>query len=1249
MSASSAIPGGISSGRCQDCGAPYGDSVVSCGTCKKPIRHVAGMFRAGEKIDGKYDVIQLLGAGGMGEVYQVRHALLGAIRCIKVMKQQYLADESFRNRFLREAIVATHVYHHNVAIAYDFATLSDGSYYMVSEYIDGITIRQWISRNGPFPLALTVDIALQVLTGLEHCHKRGLLHRDISPDNVMVSNGPGGELTAKIIDLGIAKIVTTDISSVGEGTQVGMFVGNPKYSSPEQLGALPDGEEIDARADLYCLGGVIFEMITGAPPFRATSAHGYAIKHLTETPPKPSAINPSINIPEEFERVILRALQKDRSFRFPDTSAFAGALAPFRNYEDDVRSQVTRNELTSFLRQGTEATAQVQVSLTSTPTVSDVEPPLSETEELSAVEQATTPQPEFQDPEILALSAFEEASRIDSTSAYRDFVAKFPHSTQAEHAKKKIDERLAFRKAEALDTEEGWEEYLAAFETEPRAREARASIERLRQIESDAWARAEKADTAEAWRSFIAEFPESRRMERAENRLQEIRDFELAEKEGRPQLESFLRKYSSGSRSALAREALERIVVREAFEKAARENSPASWRSFLAEYKSGNLVSEAKKRLESVYAHLRNEALERKDPAAVEQLLHQFPDAPDRAKLENARLEWIDDAIEKKVRDALKRRDVSSAAQQIPSIQSADRRRRLELTLNDLLDQIDWETSSRDGSLESIEGYLKKRPSGRFAAEAKSQQLVITTRAAIARAEETKDEETLQQIAKTSSLDSLREEAAKARKRVAKKLAADEERRLTGEIEKAEHENDMGALERIVGSDSIKADQAASALAALRRVRATLKRREEDASMEAVTLAERRLDVETLQDVLRENEGREAVEPAAREALGRVQEMLRRREVEAALAAIAEAERRLDLEALEAALRSSGGHKEVEAAARESLDRVKTAIERREREQTINAIAEAERREDREAVERLRDSRDSSEIRSAADAAIDRLDTRRREQEEREWRSALKKGTAAAFESFLGAHEASSYAEDARSRLAEMKAFAEATAEDSVVAWQSYLSSWGSSDNARKAKSKLQAARKAEARREASQKAAQDLVSPDKAETVIQKVLDGRIVEVPAVGQGATIVRKLPWLPSKQRAIIAAAAGIVIVVLVIVGVWLRPSSTVEQRPDTPPPVAIPTGVLIVDARPWGRIDSIMDTSGKDWSTEDTRFTPAFLSLPPGQYNVRVSNENFPGKEATLEVSVTESATQNVVADIAALDAASYFTKAGLIP
>ena len=272
-------------------------------------------LQIGDTLDGKYRILERLGAGGMGEVYKVEHVYLRAIRVVKVIRTQISESADAHERFLREAQLATKVQHPNVATLHDFSALPDGSHYMVWEYIEGENLAQLIRRRGVLPPPEAIRLAVQTLAGLDAIHRAGIIHRDMSPENLMIT--PDGNV--KIIDLGVAKAEAGDYAA----TQTGMFVGKLRYSSPEQLGFLTQGEKIDSRADLYSFGVVLFEMLAGRPPFEATSPHQYFVQHAGGTNVQPVDLT---LLPQEMRPVMARALESDRNRRFANAREFANAL-----------------------------------------------------------------------------------------------------------------------------------------------------------------------------------------------------------------------------------------------------------------------------------------------------------------------------------------------------------------------------------------------------------------------------------------------------------------------------------------------------------------------------------------------------------------------------------------------------------------------------------------------------------------------------------------------------------------------------------------------------------------------------------------------------------------------------------------------------------------------------------------------------------------------------------------------------------
>ncbi|HEX2836023.1 MAG TPA: protein kinase [Thermoanaerobaculia bacterium] len=313
---------------CLRCKQPIDASYDMCPHCSERVTNFQRTYSS-RLLDGKYQIIDRLGVGGMGEIFKVRHIHLNELRVIKIMRPNVAQDDQGLQRFLQEARTSTMIKHKNLAMLYDFAQLDDGSYYMVWEFIDGTNIQKWIAHNGAMPSRLTVEISIQALNGLEHLHSMGLIHRDISPENIMLSQDHHGKLLVKVIDFGIAKQLAE--GDGGQGlTQTGMFLGKLKYASPEQAGFLKEGEHLDPRSDLYSFGIVMYEMLAGRAPFQATNPHGYILKHVTEKPAPIHEINPEVKVPPPLEQIIMRSLEKNRDQRYETADEFVTALEGIR-------------------------------------------------------------------------------------------------------------------------------------------------------------------------------------------------------------------------------------------------------------------------------------------------------------------------------------------------------------------------------------------------------------------------------------------------------------------------------------------------------------------------------------------------------------------------------------------------------------------------------------------------------------------------------------------------------------------------------------------------------------------------------------------------------------------------------------------------------------------------------------------------------------------------------------------------------
>ena len=260
---------------------------------------------------GRYQLRSLIGQGGMAEVHLGFDTRLSRIVAIKMLRLDLAKDSMFQRRFRREAQAAASLNHPNIVAVYDTGeetvTVPDGNSvsvpFIVMEYVEGHTVKDLLSDGTPVPINEAVEIISGVLSALEYSHAAGLVHRDIKPGNIMLTNT--GKV--KVMDFGIARAMTDSQATM---TQTNAVVGTAQYLSPEQA----RGEQVDARSDLYSTGVVLFELLTGQPPFTGDSAVAVAYQHVSATPPVPSTITPDIS--EALDRVVMKALAKDRHSRY---------------------------------------------------------------------------------------------------------------------------------------------------------------------------------------------------------------------------------------------------------------------------------------------------------------------------------------------------------------------------------------------------------------------------------------------------------------------------------------------------------------------------------------------------------------------------------------------------------------------------------------------------------------------------------------------------------------------------------------------------------------------------------------------------------------------------------------------------------------------------------------------------------------------------------------------------------------------
>ena len=281
----------------------------------------------GKMLDDRYEILELIGSGGMANVYKARCHRLNRLVAIKILKSDLAENADFRRRFHDESQAVAQLSHANIVSVYDVSTNSDTEY-IVMELIDGITLKQYMERRGRMDWRESLHFITQIMRGLSHAHSRGIIHRDIKPQNIMVLR----DGSVKVADFGIACLANAGQTLTQEA------LGSVHYISPEQA----RGDRIDARSDIYSAGVVLYEMLTGRLPFEGDSAVSVAIQHLSSVPLAPRDIDPSI--PEPLELICMKAMNSDPNKRYPTADAMLADLEKFRK-DPSVDMDYIRREL----------------------------------------------------------------------------------------------------------------------------------------------------------------------------------------------------------------------------------------------------------------------------------------------------------------------------------------------------------------------------------------------------------------------------------------------------------------------------------------------------------------------------------------------------------------------------------------------------------------------------------------------------------------------------------------------------------------------------------------------------------------------------------------------------------------------------------------------------------------------------------------------------------------------------------------
>jgi serine/threonine protein kinase len=326
---------------CPTCNNKYDDHVSFCPKDGEVLEEDPHSF-IGSVLDGQYQIEDLLGRGGMGAVYRARHILLGDRVAIKMLPPEMRSNTEWLRRFQREGQAARRFRHPNAVTVYDLRTSSDGTIYLVMEFVEGTTLDVELKRRGRFSPAEALTTLKPVMSVLNAAHAMGVVHRDLKPENIIIGKaGTSGEPVVKLLDLGIAKlreVAGAEKTGSTNLTVAGQMLGTPYYMSPEQWGELPEdgNSEIDGRADIYSLGVVLYEIIAGARPFGGVTMLELRRQHVSQTPKPLHEAVPSVLI--GFSNAVMRAMAKDRS----DRQATAG------DFEKELESALAGSDDAAF-------------------------------------------------------------------------------------------------------------------------------------------------------------------------------------------------------------------------------------------------------------------------------------------------------------------------------------------------------------------------------------------------------------------------------------------------------------------------------------------------------------------------------------------------------------------------------------------------------------------------------------------------------------------------------------------------------------------------------------------------------------------------------------------------------------------------------------------------------------------------------------------------------------------------------------
>src|SRR5580698_8166849 len=308
---------------CPQCQNSCDETHKFCPSCGFPIGKVVANSEdplVGRTLPGGYVILDLVGIGGMGRVYRAEQTNLARTVAVKIIHPHLVGEENAAARFITEARAASRLNHPNSVAVIDFGKTPDGQLYLVMEFLRGRDLARVSYEEGPLPFRRIVDVLRQVLAALSEAHHLEIIHRDLKPENIILEPMRTGGDFVKVVDFGLAKM--RQETRGPQITSPGIVCGTPEYMSPEQ----GRGDPLDARSDLYAVGVILFQLLTGRLPFEADSPTQVVLMHLSTEPPDPRKVAPDRNIPEALVQVVFKAMSKEPKDRYPDADGYGEAL-----------------------------------------------------------------------------------------------------------------------------------------------------------------------------------------------------------------------------------------------------------------------------------------------------------------------------------------------------------------------------------------------------------------------------------------------------------------------------------------------------------------------------------------------------------------------------------------------------------------------------------------------------------------------------------------------------------------------------------------------------------------------------------------------------------------------------------------------------------------------------------------------------------------------------------------------------------